>query len=159
MDEQKDAPRMSAEQSTKALDAAYSAHVARLYGDLVAAGDADGPAYTAAREKFVNSVRSAQRAHDDAVADLAKSPESATESDEEYRARMLPIAGDDARRKAIEDAKGDALDKLGIRYNVERSRVVRDRSGQKQAASLRGDSKEGADKADSIENPKAAQPA
>lgn len=118
MTDKEQAPRMSKDQTLHALDFAFAQHVNELFRNRVAAGETD----VDAKARFEDGIRQAQRVHDEAVASFSKPPEEilALEDDDAFRARMLPIAGDEAWRGRIKAAEGPDLDKLGDHYNLKR---------------------------------------
>jgi len=113
---------MNRDQIVRALDGAFSAHVGGLFHDLCGGpvDDAD------ARSKFHDGVRSAQRAHDEELEALGGTDggDRRVETDDEFRGRMLPIAGNDQKRDALNAGTGAELDRLGQHYNVERGRSL-----------------------------------
>jgi len=111
---------MNRNQVVWALDQAFSAHVGGLFHELCAGGESPD-----ARTKFEDGLRSAQRAHDETLDKLggAAGADHRVETDDEFRARMLPIAGNDQKRDALGSATGAELDRLGQHYNVERGRL------------------------------------
>lgn len=121
MDREQSAP-MNKEQVSHALDYAFMQHVHKLFGDRIAAGEADA----AAKARFEDGVRHAQRIHNDAQMAFSETPniDKSAETDDEFRTRMLPIAGDDSWRSRIAVASGSALDALGEHYNLKREMVL-----------------------------------
>jgi hypothetical protein len=112
---------MDKEHTTRALGEAFSEHVRRLFGERMAAGETDA----GAKDHFAVELRRAQRVHDDALARLDDAEDDkAPETDEAFRERMMPIAGDDSWRERIKAASGPELEKLGVHYNIERQAGV-----------------------------------
>lgn len=112
---------MNREQLTRALDSAFTAHVTKLFETF----SDNGTINKAEMKSFENAVRHAQSAHDDLLARLSDAESGArAESDEDFRARILPIAGNEQRRAEIEAATGTALDAVAQRYRLERGNVA-----------------------------------
>jgi hypothetical protein len=111
---------MKSEQVAKALDAAFADEVKTLFHAHVGAGPDDKKA----RSRFDDGMVKAMRAHDSALASMADrikdSENFAAESDDDYRVRMMPLAGSEAHRNRIKDAKAADLDALGDHYNLGR---------------------------------------
>jgi hypothetical protein len=112
---------MNRDQVVRALDEAFSAHVGWLFHELCAGGESPD-----ARTKFEDGVRSAQRAHDETLDKFggAAGTDHLIETDDDFRARMLPIAGNDQKRDVLNAGTGAELDRLGQHYNVERGRSL-----------------------------------
>lgn len=79
-------------------------------------------------DEFVKHLHDAQQRHEEAVAAVvAGGPK---ESDDDYKKRLMPIAGDESRKQQIEQAQGEALDRLGEHYNVARNTTPTARAAQ-----------------------------
>jgi hypothetical protein len=82
-------------------------------------------------EDFTKQLHEADKRHAEAVSAVSAGGGS-HEADDDYRKRLLPIAGDDTWKARIEGAKGDALDRLGDHYNVKRNAEATVRGQQPQ---------------------------
>lgn len=70
-------------------------------------------------QDFIQQYEKSLKAHEEAKASVAAG--GPRESDEDYRKRLLPVAGDDTWKQRIEQSQGEALDKLGDHYAIARN--------------------------------------